>query len=207
MIETCCLPRILRIGGKSYSLAPPTVRQAVEILHLMENIKDEDDVLLLIDQICRLDFSPSMKLQRVVLLNMLKNNPVNFRLSINKALLQGYDPKKIEKSLEELKSTERKKTDWGGLIESYRSAYGGSRWEVYNTVPFTFFMEGFKTILKDRANQSLRKSVICNPGEKAIKAWQRNAKGGSTEYGPVVSATPEEVAKSKALDKNKNVNS
>ena len=58
-------------------------------------------------------------------------------------------------------------------------------------------------IVQDRASKNISEAVKNNPGEKAIKAWKRDAQQIPT-HAPIVNASDEEIQKSKDLSKNKN---
>ena len=139
MIERCCLPRSILIGRRRYSLAPPPVGTAISILHVLDNIKDEQDFLLLVDLICGMEWTPSVGLQRPVLLGMLKTDPIQMVLTIHEWLGQGYEPKKIDEAIAKTKAPTKGKVNWSRLIEAYREVYGGSRYEVFSEVPYPFF--------------------------------------------------------------------
>jgi hypothetical protein len=134
---------------------------------------------------------------RPLLRGMLYHDPIKTLKWTQRLLFEGYEPKEIAEGLEQNKGGS---PNWGNMIELYREVYGGSRWKVYSEVPFPFFLESMKQLSKDRARKNINLAVVNIPSKKTIEKWQQDVNGGVKEYGPVISATPEEIKKSKELD-------
>ena len=201
MIETCCIPRYVELNGKGFKLAPPTVQQAIEILHVLDHIEEDEDVDLLADLICALDWSPSLALNRGFIIRAYEESPVRLKVIMYQAITQGFDLKKVTKDAKE-SDKESTKTDYSVLIESYRNVYGGSRHEVLTSVPFALLLESMNTVKRDRALQNIRQASVNNPSKDTIEAWTSDI--NSEEYKDKEALmfedlTEEEIEKEKAL--------
>lgn len=209
MIERCCLDRLVRIGGKSYLLAPPTIRQAVEILHVLEQGESKSDYELLAQLVCDLNWKPSLALRRVEVLHALTDNPPHFYLNMDKALKWGFNFVEIKKEFESdaKTSTKNERINWSDWVESYRAVYGGTRWQVWNEVPFPFFLESMNTLNVDRAKMNIRQAVASQPSKESLKNWNKIIQGAEPEPDSkaliISDLTPEEVERSRKLAKDK----
>lgn len=148
-------------------MAPPTVRQAVEVLHVLDHIEESEDLYLLADLVSSLDWSPAL-IDRNMIIRAFERNPIKLTIIFYKAITQGFDPKKIS---EQAGTAKKGKTDFSSLIEHYREVYGGSRWEVWNEIPFSFLLETMNNIRHERALKSIHQSSIHNPSTKTINGW------------------------------------
>jgi len=194
MIETCYLPRLIRIGSREFRLSAPSVRESVEIIHVLNLIEDDSDIELLLDLLCKLDWSPSLQVHRTAVKGELEASHSLFFMNVYRALTQGHDPKKIANKHADSKG----KIDWSTMIESYREVYGGSSWEVWNSVPFSFFLEKMKDLTRNRARQNISQASVHNPGKETIQRWKQEAKGEPTE----IDLSQDEIKRSKELSKN-----
>ena len=200
MIATCCFPRLIQIGGRGYYLSPPSVRQAVELLHVLEHMEDEEDVSLLIELICGLSWHkrPFPHDVRIA----YRNNPILTRLTLQRSLTQGYT---LPNDYTEREDGGDTKSDWGAAVEAYRYTYGGDSWAVWNEVPFTYFLQQLNDMPRHRAGREMRQAIVHNPGKQTIEDWKA-ALGMSKEererdLGDMLfdRLTPEEIEREKEL--------
>lgn len=208
MLETTCFSRIIIISGKRHLLAPPSVRQAVEILYVLENISDGKDAKLLAELLTGLDFRP--KLKQKIVYKAITHNPRGFQKIISQALTQGYDPAELQERVgqkddgEKKQSGERKQVDWSYLISEYSSVYHIDPWQVWNRTAFPFFLEMLGQSRKSRARQKIDLSTAVGVGfggdkdGKILEAWNRQAGGPSKDERTSEKyrqSTPEELKK------------
>lgn len=201
MLERCCLPRLIELGGRSYRLAPPTLRQAVELLNVIATRSDRADDELLLQLITALEWKPQpLSLRAVFFANTAK-----VCNAIQSAIWQGYSlPDSYEKEEKEEKEGS-KRYDWNRALTSYCMTYGGDPWTVWNTTPFSFFIQKLNTYAQDRAIVETSLARSTNPSKETVKQWTEILKSGKSEKSEnemlFERLTPEEIEKEKELAK------
>lgn len=182
-IPTSCLPREINLGDRRVRIDPPTVRQAVEIIHVLDNLEDEHDVRLLFELLKGLNWHGAVDIL-VHLRNQMNNEPIKFSLLLRDILFQGYSPKEqTEKSKdpeEKEEDSKERKPEWDRLISKYCTAFPGEgAYQVYNEVPFPFFMEMLPEARRkeavDHINRAFEASFAMGGSEKMMDRWQEQA--------------------------------
>lgn len=187
-IQTSCLARRISLGDRKVRLEPPTVRQAVEIIHVLERIEDNDDVELLMELLGGLQWKGCIDIL-VHLRNLLNNDPVKFRNTLQSILLQGYDPEQQTAQAQDEQKKEEKEsdneTDWKLLLSEYCRTYKGKDpFDVWNQTPFPFFMEMLPEARREEARNHIYSAFEAGfafgGSEELMENWQRKA-GWDTE--------------------------
>lgn len=198
MIERCGLPRHIELGGRTYILSPPTVRQAVEILYVIKHRETVEDDKLLLELVCALNWEPLPLGIRASFFS----NPEYFCKLIQLAIWQGYS---MPTDFTSEGKSKDKGYDWDQALTSYCSTYGGDPWSVWNSTPFTFFLQKMNSWKRDYAIKQSSLAQANNPSKKAIEAWQSTMNGGEPEQSErdmlFEKLTPEEIEKEKELAK------
>ncbi|MDZ7658089.1 hypothetical protein [Fodinibius sp.] len=179
-IETSCLPREIQLGDRKVRVRPPTVRQAVEILHVLQNMEDDEDVRLLMQQVRKLDWLGGIDII-VHLRNQMHGDPFAFSTLLKDIILQGYDPEKQTKKAKESDEEDiPREVDWKRLLSEYCRAYPGREpFKVWDEIPFPFFMEMLPEARKEEARQHINSafeaSFAMGGSEKMMETWQEKA--------------------------------
>jgi len=180
-IPTSCLPREISLGDRRVRVEPPTVRQAVEIIHVLDNIEDSHDVRLLFDLLKKLNWDGAVDIF-VHLRNQLESEPIKFSLLLRDILFQGYDPEEqTQKSKDkEEKESAESRPDWKRLISQYCTAYpGADPNDVWEHTKFPFFMEMLpearRKEARDHINGAFEAAFAMGGSEKMMDRWQEQA--------------------------------
>lgn len=182
-IPTSCLPREINLGGRRVQVEPPTVRQAVEIIHVLDNLEEQADVRLLFDLLKRLNWHGAVDIF-VHLRNQLHSEPIKFSMLLRNILMQGYNPeeqtRKSKDPQEKEEDPQERKPDWKRLVSQYCKAFPGEgAYQVYNEVPFPFFMEMLpearRKEARDHINAAFEASFAMGGSEKMMDRWQEQA--------------------------------
>jgi hypothetical protein len=182
-IQTSCLSRRISLGERKVRLGPPTVRQAVEIIYVLERLEDSDDVDLLMELLCGLDWRGGFDIH-IHLRNLLKSDPLKFRDTLQSIILQGYDPEQQTAEAQDEQSQEddgdNASTDWKLLLSEYCRTYKGKDpFDVWNGTPFPFFMEMLPEARREEGRNhilSALESQFAFGGSKEImESWKEKA--------------------------------
>lgn len=178
-LATSCLKRKITLGNSVAYIEPPTVRQAVEILHVLTNMEDSEDEALLFELIAGLEWHKSVDAVHKLRLLHRKNSFV-FARTITNLLLQGYSPPKKNKDDDGEKDVKSYSPDWSELVHDYCRTYQSDPWTAYN-LPFTFFMEMMNDRAREIARRHLDRAVEVSAGfgsKELFKKWTESAEYG-----------------------------
>jgi len=183
-IKTACFDRRITLGDRKVRVSPPSIRQAVEILHLLQNMEDQDDIELLMELLAKLEWHNSIDIL-VHLRNEFNHSPTSFSRLLQNLLLQGYDPEIQTKKSQEHEDEDSTDINWKLLLSQYCRAYPGEEpFKVWNEVPFPFFMEMLPEARQEEARQHIygafESAFAMGGSEEIMEKWQRKA-GWQTE--------------------------
>lgn len=189
MIATCCVPRLYDIEGKSYRLAPVSLRQAVEFFAATTDATDTDDRQLAIELVMDWPWMGPGFLLASHLQLAAKNNYHALVKSLTQLITQGLDHKKIlqgEKQPAGGKETaEPQREKWDESLSFYCGVYGADPWQVWNHTPFVFFLAMIDQARRQQALNNLTGAAVVNAGfsggKKQTAKWEKQARDGRPE--------------------------
>lgn len=207
-LSTSCLPRKIVVGERAVRLNPPTVRQAVEILHVLEHMEGPEDEQLLFELLGGLEWSGAADIV-ILLRNFSEGSPLRFGRFLREILLQGYDPEEQTRRSKKGEGVPEE-ADWKLLLSEYCRAYPGrDPFEVYDEVPFPFFMEMLpearREIARRHIYRALETGVGFGGGKDLMKQWQGQAGWLKSQADKVKDISPEQVKRN--LEALKNIRS
>lgn len=183
-IKTACFDRRITIGSRKVRVSPPSIQQAVEILHLLQNMKDQEDLELLMELLSKLEWHNNIDIL-IHLRNEFNHRPASFSRLLQNLLLQGYDPEMQTQKSKDKEDVDSTGVNWKLLLSQYCRAYPGQEpFKVWNEVPFPFFMEMLPEARQEEARQHINaafESAFAMGGsEEMMESWQKQA-GWETE--------------------------
>ena len=127
--------RIVTVDGVRHEIRPPTVREAVETLHAIERMNEEEDGLLyllltVLPGWFPADFVPVF--DDMDLAAQLK--------CLTHLMYQGIVRPKKRGEGDGDEEGDRKPAEWDDVVGTYCMTYHADPWYVYNEVPFPYFM-------------------------------------------------------------------
>jgi len=180
-LASSCLPRKISLpeSDRSIRLGVPSVRQVVEIIHVLQHLQDEDDRSLLFELLNGLDWSGAIDIN-IQLKRLYNNNRQDFAEFVQSILMQGYDPEEQAKKAKDDDSDSRSVDDnWKLLVALYCRTLGGDAFEVYERTPFPFFMEMLPEARKEEAKShiqaALENSFAMGSNKEMMESWQKQA--------------------------------
>jgi len=175
---SCLKRRISLPGGRTVFLRAPTVRQVVEIVGVMKNMRDHDDLQLLFELLGDLPWEGAIDIQRQ-LWRLYKASPSEFAQRIKQILMQGYQPK--QKVKEEDNDLNDADTYWKMLIAEYSRTLGKDAFTIYDETPFPFFMEMIASARREEArrhiNAASENAFAMGGSEEVMNEWNSRANG------------------------------
>ena len=178
-IATSCLPREINLGNRRALVEPPTVRQAVELIHVLDNLEDRHDVRLLFERLTKLDWHGAVDIF-IHLRNFMDMEPIKFSLLLRNILMQGYDPKEqAKKSADPEEDYQERSINWKRLISQYCTAYPGADPRQVWETEFPFFMEMLPEArqkeARDHINSAFEASFAMGGSKDMMERWREQA--------------------------------
>ena len=192
--------RVLVAGNVRYEVRPPTVREAIEVLYAMDGIRQGEEehlsllMLTIIPGWFPEPFIPVFDDMEVV------KQVETLRHLLYTGVVPQKRPEKAEGD-EEGDPSPPEPPKWDDLLGSYCMVYSADPWQVYNEVPFPFFMN-----MVNRSARQLARSALSQVDLFQLPHMTKNARKSTMNRlnqqagykGKVTHASKKEINKGRA---------